>query len=88
MFQVWKNNLLKINITFIINFERKKERLSFSVAVVRNCSIRNIARKFFAKVNLQPYYKRDSDTGVFCEFIKFFNKAYLAEHLQIVGSRF
>ena len=75
IFYVWKNSLLKINIIFIINFERKK--VLFSEAVIRNCSIRKIAHKILPKLTCNLVIKETPTQVYFCEFSKFLKKPIL-----------
>ena len=62
VFKVWKNSLLKININFLINFERKKV---FHLQKQSSGTVLSGTKILFIKIHLQPYYKRDTDTGVF-----------------------
>ena len=56
-----------------------KERLSFSEAVVRNCSVRKIAHKFLPEFACNLIIKETYTQVYFCEFSKFIKKTYLAE---------
>ena len=42
----------------------------------------------FCQNSLATLLKRDSDTGVFCEFSEILSKTYPAEHVRMAGSGF